>query len=244
MLEQFTVFAKLGTLSAAAEELHITQPTLSRSMKKLEQELGVSLFDRSSSRIALNETGRFAVQYAKKVLEANQELAERTAAYDRSRRTICFGSCASFPINMLMPILQDTFGAMAITAEIATSSSLPAFSSDRSMERSGIPDGRTAIPISDSSAHAVYYLACMNDEKRKMQRRFRRCMLLKCAFSLSFFRFYYEHHGAAQLVLHFGKAHHVLRRLCRLNRGKAALIDATPPLRQVRRGCAAYRHKR
>lgn len=49
LLEQLIAFAKYGTLSKAAEELHITQPALSRSMKKLENEFGVSLFDREKS---------------------------------------------------------------------------------------------------------------------------------------------------------------------------------------------------
>ena len=43
-LEQLTAFAKHGTLSKAADELHMSQPTLTRSMQKLESEFGVSLF--------------------------------------------------------------------------------------------------------------------------------------------------------------------------------------------------------
>ena len=46
LLEQLDAFARTGTLSRAAEELHITQPALSRNMKKLEATLGVSLFNR------------------------------------------------------------------------------------------------------------------------------------------------------------------------------------------------------
>jgi len=42
LLEQFEAFARCGTLLKASEELHISQPSLSRSMKKLENELGVS----------------------------------------------------------------------------------------------------------------------------------------------------------------------------------------------------------
>ena len=52
LLEQLDAFARNGTLSRAAEELHITQPALSRNMKKLEEALGVSLFTRESSRVA------------------------------------------------------------------------------------------------------------------------------------------------------------------------------------------------
>ena len=74
LLEQFAAFARFGTLLKASEELHITQPTLSRSMKKLEEELGVSIFHRENSKLSLNETGKVAAEYAKKALQANQDL--------------------------------------------------------------------------------------------------------------------------------------------------------------------------
>lgn len=71
LLEQFEAFARCGTLLKASEELHISQPSLSRSMKKLENELGVSLFHRENSKITLNETGKLAADYARRTLEAN-----------------------------------------------------------------------------------------------------------------------------------------------------------------------------
>lgn len=118
LLEQLVTFSKYGTLSRAAEELHITQPALSRSMKKLESAFGVPLFDREKSKILLNETGKVAVAYARKVLEANVEMVERTVSFDRSMRTIVLGSCAALPINTLMPTLQECFPGKAITTEI------------------------------------------------------------------------------------------------------------------------------
>ncbi len=44
-----------GTLSAAAEALHISQPSLSRSMQKLEAEFGTSLFERTKNKASLND---------------------------------------------------------------------------------------------------------------------------------------------------------------------------------------------
>ena len=43
-LEQLVAFAEYGTLSKASEELHISQPSVTRTMKLLEKELDVSLF--------------------------------------------------------------------------------------------------------------------------------------------------------------------------------------------------------
>lgn len=117
LLEQLAAFAKNGTLSDAAKQLHISQPALSRSMKKIEEEFGVPLFSRSKSRIMLNDTGKVAVEYAEKVLRANEEMLTQTLAFERSQRTLILGSCAFLPVNKLMPVLQETFQGMAITAE-------------------------------------------------------------------------------------------------------------------------------
>ena len=55
LLEHLDAFARLGTLSAASEELHISQPALTRSMQKLEQELGVTLFVREKNRMMIKQ---------------------------------------------------------------------------------------------------------------------------------------------------------------------------------------------
>lgn len=121
LLEQFVAFAKHGTLLKASEELHINQPTLSRSMKKLEKELGVSLFHRENSKLSLNETGKVAAEYAEKVLTANQDLLDHVLAFERSLRTVSIGSCSPFPINELMPTLQDALFGKTILTELSSS---------------------------------------------------------------------------------------------------------------------------
>lgn len=118
LLEQFEAVARCGTLLAASEELHVTQPSLSRSMKKLEEELGVSLFHRENSKISLNETGKLAADYAKRTLEANQEMIDRVIAFDRGLRTVSLGSCAPFPINALMPTLQEHLTGKTLSTEL------------------------------------------------------------------------------------------------------------------------------
>lgn len=49
-LEQFTAFAKYGTLSRTAEVLNISQPTITRTMQHVEEEFGVTLFNRGKIR--------------------------------------------------------------------------------------------------------------------------------------------------------------------------------------------------
>ena len=119
LLEQFVAFARFGTLLKAAEELHITQPTLSRSMKKLEDELGVSLFRRENSKLSLNETGEVAAEYAEKVLSANQDFIDHVISFDRNLRTVSIGSSSPFPINELMPTLQGQLPGKTILTELS-----------------------------------------------------------------------------------------------------------------------------
>ena len=54
LLEILSAFAEEGTQTAAAEKLHISQPTLSSSMRKLEEEIGAPLFEHTKNRMVLN----------------------------------------------------------------------------------------------------------------------------------------------------------------------------------------------
>lgn len=119
LLEQLVAVAEHGTLLKASEALHLSQPALSRSMKKLEAQLGVQLFDREYSKITLNDTGAHAVDYAKRILALDREMAEGVAEYERRRRTVSLGACAPFPLNTIQPTLQEQYFGMVLTSELA-----------------------------------------------------------------------------------------------------------------------------
>ncbi len=117
-LEQLIAVAKCGTLSRAAEELHISQPALSRSMQKLESELQVELFLRSKNKIELNNNGRLAVEYARKVMGQANDMMEQVRSYDRNQRTIFIGSCAPAPLWELTPVLSTLYPNKAVSSEM------------------------------------------------------------------------------------------------------------------------------
>lgn len=102
-LEHLLTFARCGTLSAAAEELHLSQPALSRSMQRLEAELSVPLFTRQKNRIVLNENGELAVEYARKVVEDALDMKEKLVAQERARHTIFVGSWVPVPRRLCGP---------------------------------------------------------------------------------------------------------------------------------------------
>ena len=67
-LKYFEKVATLENMTRAAKELHISQPALSNSIMRLEQELGVKFFDRTSRSIKLNKQGVYMLSKVKKIL--------------------------------------------------------------------------------------------------------------------------------------------------------------------------------
>lgn len=74
VLGYFLAVAREEQFTRAAEQLHVTQPTLSRQIAELEAELGVKLFTRSSHNIVLTEEGMMLKRRAQEILS----LADRT----------------------------------------------------------------------------------------------------------------------------------------------------------------------
>ena len=60
-LRYFCVLAETEHYTKAAEQLAITQPTLTHSIKGLEQELGIALFDKQGRNIRINQYGKFFI---------------------------------------------------------------------------------------------------------------------------------------------------------------------------------------
>ncbi|OBG26320.1 LysR family transcriptional regulator [Mycobacterium sp. E3198] len=77
--EWFVTLAELQNVTAAAGQLHIAQPTLTRMLARLERQLGVALFDRRGKRLALNTYGRIFYEHARR---AQSELDSARRAID------------------------------------------------------------------------------------------------------------------------------------------------------------------
>ncbi|MDB2705615.1 LysR substrate-binding domain-containing protein [Pseudomonadota bacterium] len=78
-LQYFLAVAELEHFGHAAEQCFVSQPTLSGQIKKLEEELGIKLFERTNRRVILTETGQQVSQSAKRILrevEAINDVAQ------------------------------------------------------------------------------------------------------------------------------------------------------------------------
>lgn len=128
LLKELVAFKKYGTLSATAEHLLITQPSVTRGMKKLEQELGVTLFNRSANKIELTATGELAAQEAEKLLKSQEVFIEKVINFDKSQQSIKLGSVAPGPLLFIQSEYDQnnfeqklTFNHQLVTPEDVTS---------------------------------------------------------------------------------------------------------------------------
>lgn len=81
-LRYFVAVVETGSVSAAAEQVHVTQPVVSRQLQTLERRLGVRLFDRGGGRLRLSAAGRELLPRAREVLaraDAVEQAARRLA---------------------------------------------------------------------------------------------------------------------------------------------------------------------
>ena len=104
----FNKVAETGNISLAAKELFISQPAISKSIKKLEEELNVLLFSRSSRGVRLTEEGKLLYEYTR---EAFQALNAGEAALRQFSRLgvghVRIGVSTTLCKYLLLPFLKE-----------------------------------------------------------------------------------------------------------------------------------------
>lgn len=107
ILNYFLTVVREGSITKAADVLHITQPTLSRQLMQLEDELGVKLIDRSKHKLSLTTSGYFLAQRASDIIE----LVEKTAMDIKDQEenisgNICIGAGEINSVHLLSDIIH------------------------------------------------------------------------------------------------------------------------------------------
>ena len=108
-LRYFRAVAHEGSLTRTAERLHLSQSALSVQIRKLEERLGHTLFERRGRQLHLTEAGRIALDHADAIFATGDELVATLEQAGRSRQAIRVGALATlsrnFQIGFLRPVL-------------------------------------------------------------------------------------------------------------------------------------------
>lgn len=108
VLRYFLAVAREQSISAAAAYLHLTQPTLSRQLIELEEELGTKLFIRGKRQITLTDEGMLLRKRAEEIADLVQKTqAEVTAAGEVISGDIYIGGGETYAMHLLASIILD-----------------------------------------------------------------------------------------------------------------------------------------
>jgi len=105
-LRSFEAVARRLSFSGAAEDLHLTQPAISRQIKSLEEELGTSLFNRGTRRVELTSAGQSLLRAVDPML-GRLDATVRQIRIAQGRAQISLSTFPSFATLWLMPRLSD-----------------------------------------------------------------------------------------------------------------------------------------
>ena len=121
-LEYILAVHKFGHFAKAAEACHVTQPTLSMQIQKLEEDLGVVIFDRSKKPILLTQIGKKLVEQmqiilfeAKKIENIIQQ--DKKGTRQGSLKVGVIPTVAPYLLPRLLPVCEDMLGEMELTIQ-------------------------------------------------------------------------------------------------------------------------------
>src|SRR5579884_1373930 len=124
-LRLFAVVARRSSLTAAGEELGLSQPTVSRAVQRLERELGARLLHRRGRSVALTPAGHRFLLWAESTLERYRSMREELAGPAEGLSGRLWIAASTTPGEFLVPGLVSSFTAVyrAVEAEVAIADS-------------------------------------------------------------------------------------------------------------------------
>lgn len=110
-LKYIVTVAAAGTISEAAKQLYITQPSLTAAIRELENELGITIFRRTNKGVLLSPEGEEFLGYARQVIEQTDLIEERYLGEAQIRRRFCVSTQHySFAVEAFVELLKQYGG--------------------------------------------------------------------------------------------------------------------------------------
>lgn len=117
-LQYVIQIAKEKNFSRAAEKLHIAQPSLSQQLSKLEQEIGVLLFRRTTNSVELTQAGQVFVDKSQTILDAVEQLKQEMDDMAQMRRGRLVVGTLPITGSHILPLVLPVFGAQYPQIEV------------------------------------------------------------------------------------------------------------------------------
>src|SRR5450830_1432129 len=214
-LNLFFAVARCLNFRQAAEQLHMTQPPLSRAIRLLEERLGARLFERDTQGVALTQAGRTLLPQALHILEL-LELAQASLRHDSAPARLRLGLTSSVEVGLFRPLLaalDKQLGTMRLELTAAPSPRLVASVRKGQLDAAllALPSATFELAVQPLARQPVFFDHC--------QQVFRR-------------------HGFAPTFLREAVDHHVLLGDVAAGKGMALLADS---FRALRLAGVAYR---
>ncbi len=111
-LKYVLALSEAGSFSKAADELDISQPSLSQYIKKLETDLGVSLFDRVKGDVRLTQAGRIYVETGKSIMNLEHKMDVQFSDLSQNKSGSIIIGTSPYRAAITMPAVAKAFKAM------------------------------------------------------------------------------------------------------------------------------------
>jgi LysR family hydrogen peroxide-inducible transcriptional activator len=151
-LEYVSAVAQWGSFVTAAEKCFVTQPTLSMQVKKLEEEAGITLFDRSRQPVALTDAGKIFIEQARVVLREQKRLKEVVSSTKGDiageLRIGIIPTLAPYLLPLFAYAFTDTYPEVQLTIDEMTTDAII-----NALKNETIDCGILATPLHEAQLH-------------------------------------------------------------------------------------------
>jgi DNA-binding transcriptional LysR family regulator len=111
-MESLVCLVQEGNFSRAAEKLFLTQPSLTKHIKNIEDAVGFAIVNRSNTGISLTPEGKILYQYAKRVFKLREETKEKILHVHENNAGDIYISASTIPATYILPRVLGRFKAL------------------------------------------------------------------------------------------------------------------------------------
>ena len=149
-LQYVILLAEMGSFSTAAEELGISQPSLSQYIKKIENQVGMKLFERTNGDVRLTDAGEIYVEYGREILNLEHRMETLFSDIAENKTGSVIVGTSPYRSAGMMPeiakVFQSMYPGMHLVVEEMVSSDLIG-----KMEKGAFDLCLTVLPVDEKT---------------------------------------------------------------------------------------------